>query len=73
MISQTRVIQTVIALGGTVDDLALDVHDGHTILVLGADASVCLSTATPDVLDALAALTAQAAADSRARALKAVS
>jgi hypothetical protein len=73
VISQTRVIQTVIALGGTVDDLALDVHDGHTILVLGTDASVCLSTADQSVLDKLATLTAQAAADCRARALKAVS
>lgn len=73
MISQTRVIQTVIMLGGTVDDIALDTHAGHTTLVLGRDVAVCLSTAPQAVLDKLATLTAQAAADSRARALKAVS
>lgn len=71
--SKTRVIQSVILLGGTVDDLALDVYDGHTTLVLGSDAAVCLSLASQDVLDKLATLTAQAAADSRARSLKAVS
>ena len=73
MTCQTRVIQTVIMLGGTVDDLVLDVHGGHTVLVLGRDASVCLSTAPQEVLDKLATLTAQAAADMRARTLKAVS
>ena len=73
MTSPTRVIQTVIVLGGTVDDIALDVHDGHTSLVLGNDAAVCLSLAPQSVLDKLAVLTAQAAADSRNRTLKAVS
>lgn len=73
MSSKTRVIQSVILLGGAVDDLALDVHDGHTSLILGSDAAVCLSLASQDVLDKLAVLTAQAAADSRARHLKAVS
>lgn len=73
MTSPTRVIQTVILLGGTVDDLALDIHDGHTSLVLGQNAAVCLSLAPQDVLDKLATLTAQAASDGRARTLKAVS
>lgn len=73
MISQTRVIQAVIMLGGTPDDVALDVHAGHATLVLGKDAAVCLSLASQDVLDKLAVLTAQAAADKRARTLKAVS
>lgn len=71
--SPTRVIQSVILLGGTVDDLTLDVHDGHTTLVLGRDAAICLSLAPQDVLDKLATLTAKAAADGRARTLKAVS
>lgn len=73
MTSPTRVVQTVIMLGGTVDDIALDVHGGHTLLVLGNDAAICLSTAGQDVLDALATLTARAAANQRAMALKAVS
>jgi hypothetical protein len=72
VISQTRVIQTVIMLGGGVDDIVLDTHAGHTVLVLGRDASVCLSTASQDVLDKLANLTAQAAADNRARTLREV-
>lgn len=72
MISPTRVIQTVILLGGTVGDIALDVHDGHTTLVLGNDAAICLSLASQDVLDNLATLTAQAAADNRARTLREV-
>jgi len=71
--SQTRVIQSVILLGGTVDDIVLDVHDGHTSLVLGKDAAICLSLADQAVLDKLATLTAQAAADKRASSLKAVS
>ncbi|MEU9323274.1 hypothetical protein AB0D91_05580 [Streptomyces canus] len=73
MNSPTRVIQSVLLLGGTVDDIALDVHDGHTSLVLGKDAALCLSLANQDVLDKLAVLTAQAAADKRATTLKAVS
>ena len=73
MTCPTRVIQSVIVLGGTVDDLTLDVHDGHTMLVLGNDAAICLSLASQDVLDKLAVLTAQAAANQRARTLKAVS
>lgn len=73
MICPTRVIQFVILLGGTPDDMTLDVHDGHTTLVLGNDAAICLSLASQDVLDKLATLTAQAAADQRARTLKAVS
>lgn len=71
--SPTRVIQSVILLGGTPDDLVLDIHDGHTTLALGKDAAICLSLAPQSVLDKLATLTAQAAADQRARTLKAVS
>ena len=70
--SPTRVIQSVILLGGTVDDIALDVHDGHTTLVLGKDAAICLSLADQSVLDKLATLTAQAAADKRASTLRKV-
>jgi hypothetical protein len=73
VIGKTCVIQTVVMLGGTVEDITLDTHAGHTTLVLGQDVAVCLSTAPQDVLDKLATLTAQAAADGRARALKAVS
>ncbi len=72
MNSPTRVIQSVLLLGGTPDDLALDTHGGHTTLALGKDAAICLSLASQDVLDKLATLTAQAAADQRARTLKAV-
>lgn len=73
MTSQTRVINAVLMLGGSPDDLVLDQHAGHTTLVLGHDAAICLSLANQDVLDKLATLTAQAAAEQRARTLKAVS
>lgn len=72
MTCPTRVIQSVILLGGSVDDLTLDVHDGHTTLAFGPGAAVCLSLASQDVLDKLATLTAQAAAVKRARSLKEV-
>ena len=73
MNSHTRVVSTLLLLGGTPEDLVLDHSDGHTTLVLGPHAAVCLSLASQDTLDKLATLTAQAAAAQRARSLKAVS
>lgn len=70
---QTRVIQTVIALGGTPDDIILDHRGGHATIALSKDATICLSLASQDVLDKLAVITAQAAAHRRAESLKAVS
>lgn len=72
MISPTRVSQALILLGGQPDDIHLDERGDHQTIVLGTAAAINLCGVDQDVLDKLATITAQAAADNRARTLKAV-
>lgn len=70
--SPTRVSQALILLGGKPDDIRLDDTGGHLTITLGTAAAISLCGADQAVLDKLATVFAQAAADSRARTLKQV-
>lgn len=72
MTSPTRVSQALIFLGGQPDDIVLDATGGHLTIGLGAAATISLCGADQAVLDKLATVTAQAAAENRANALQVV-
>jgi hypothetical protein len=67
----TRVLNQTIALGGNPDDIHYGEQDGHGFIVLGG-IQIALSLTTQAALDKLAVVTAQAAADQRARTLRKV-
>lgn len=73
MISPTRISQVIAFLGGNPDDVVLGEHNGQLTIGLGSGLALNLDGASQEVLDKLATVTAQAAADNRARTLKAVS
>lgn len=69
--SETRLLNQTLALGGNPDDIQYTVQDGHPFIVLGG-VSLALSLSSQAALDKLAVVTAQAAADNRARTLREV-
>ncbi|MFH8531600.1 hypothetical protein ACH4GE_24655 [Streptomyces tendae] len=68
----TTVLNQTIALTSNPDAIVLDEVDGHQILDLGNRIQVSLTLSSQDALDKLATLTAQAAANKRARYLREV-
>ncbi|WP_069883468.1 hypothetical protein [Streptomyces luteocolor] len=60
--TETRISQALIMLGGEPQDIVLDVHDGHVTLALGTVAAISLDGAPPEVLFRAASLLADAAA-----------
>lgn len=72
MDNPTRVLHQTIALGDNPDDIQLDEQDGRTFIVLG-NIQISTTLSSQAALDKLATVTAQAAAEHRARSLKAVS
>lgn len=68
----TRVLNQTVALGDNPDDIRFEERMGHGFIVLG-NISIAVSTSSQAAVDKLATVAAQAAADSRARRLKAVS
>lgn len=71
MDNPTRLLNQLLALTDNPDDIHLEVQDGHTFIVLGA-VSLALGQSSQAAIDKLATVTAQAAADSRARRLREV-
>jgi hypothetical protein len=69
--TQTRISQALIMLGGEPQDIVLDSHAGHLTVGLGSAAAISLDDASPAVLLRLATVFADAAAI-RARQLQAV-
>jgi hypothetical protein len=69
--NQTRVLNQLLALGDNPDDIHYGEHDGHGFIVLGS-IQIALSLSSQAALDKLATVTAQAAADNRARNLRTV-
>ena len=70
--SNTRLLNQTLALGDNPDDIRYVEGHGQAFIVLGG-VSLAVSLSSQSVLDKLATLTAQAAADKRASSLKAVS
>ena len=70
-VSNTRLLNQTLALGDNPDDIAYVEGHGQAFIVLGG-VSLALSLSSQAALDKLAVVAAQAAADSRARSLKAV-
>ena len=68
--SNTRLLNQTLALGDNPDDIAYVEADGHPFIVLG---DVSLSLSSQAALDKLAVVAAKAAAERRARSLRAVS
>ena len=69
--NQPRVLNQLLALGDNPDDIHYDEHNGHGFIVLGS-IQIALSLSSQAALDKLATVTAQAAADNRARNLRKV-
>jgi hypothetical protein len=69
----SRILHQLIGLTDNPDTLSLDEADGQQFLQIGNHLTIALSLSSQAALDKLATLTAQAAADQRARTLKAVS
>lgn len=67
----TRLLNQTLALGDNPNGILLSVEDGQAFIVLGG-VSIALNSSSQAALDKLAVVAAQAAADSRARSLKAV-
>jgi hypothetical protein len=69
-----RLCQTVLLIDGetAAEDIVHDTRYGASVIRLGQALVIGLDTAPQDVLDQLAAVTAAAAAEGRARTLKAV-
>lgn len=72
MDNPTRVLNQTLALGTDPDDVRFETHDGHGFIVLGS-IQIAAGLSSQAALDKLATVAAQAAADNRARSLKAVS
>jgi len=68
----TRVLNALVALTDNPDDIALTEVDGCAEVLLGNGLALSLALSSQDALDKLATVTAQAAANQRARTLKAV-
>ncbi|MFD5491533.1 hypothetical protein ACFWH4_00990 [Streptomyces sp. NPDC127091] len=67
----TRVLNQTLALGDNPDDVDYEVRNGHAFIGLG-DFQISVSLSSQAALDKLATVTAQAAADNRARNLRKV-
>jgi hypothetical protein len=70
-VSNTRLLNQTLALGDNPDDITFVEGHGQAFIVLG-NVSLALSLSSQAALDKLAVVVAQAAADKRARSLKAV-
>lgn len=70
--TQPRVSQSLMGLGDEPDLIVLDDQDGHQVIVLGTAVAISLCGSDQATLDKLATVTAQAAANHRARALQVV-
>lgn len=68
----TRVLNQLAALTDNPDDIELYETGGHTEIVLGGGLSLALGLSSQAAIDKLAVVVAQAAAERRARGLKAV-
>jgi hypothetical protein len=68
----TRVLNALFTLTDDPDSIRYEESDGHAFITLGG-ISLSLTFTSREALDKLAAVTAQAAVDSRARNLRAVS
>lgn len=68
----TRLLSATLVLGGNPDVIKYSVQDGVPFIVIDG-ISLALNMSSQAAIDKLATVTAQAAADSRARSLKAVS
>jgi hypothetical protein len=73
MHKSTRVLNALLALTDDPDDIQLYESNGQVELLLGGHLSITFALSSQAALDKLATITAQAAADQRARTLKAVS
>ncbi|MFE8961805.1 hypothetical protein [Streptomyces iakyrus] len=71
MTDQTRVLNQTIALGTDPDDIHYGEQGGHGFIVLGG-VQIAVGLSSQAALDKLATVTAQAAADQRARNLRTV-
>lgn len=71
MDNQTRLLNQTLALGDDPDDIAYVEHDGHPLIVLGG-VTLALGLSSQAAIDKLATVVAKAAAEQRARSLKAV-
>lgn len=69
--NQTRVLNQTIALGDNPDGIHYDEQDGHGFIILGG-IQITVGLSSQAALDKLATVTAQAAADQRARTLRKV-
>ena len=69
----SRVLNQLIALSDDPDDISLCETSGQEEILLGAGLALALGVSSQAALDKLATVTAQAAANQRARNLKAVS
>jgi hypothetical protein len=67
----THVLNQTISLGDNSDDIHYDERDGYAFIVLG-NIQLAISRTSQAAIDKLATVTAQAAADSRARRLREV-
>lgn len=72
MDNPTRVLNQTLALGDNPDDIHFEERMGHGFIVLGS-VSIAVSMSSQAAVDKLAVVAAQAAADNRARSLRAVS
>jgi hypothetical protein len=68
---QTRLLNQTLVLGSNPDDIQVAEQDGHTLIVLG-NVVLAVGPSGQAALDKLATVTAQAAANSRARRLREV-
>lgn len=71
MDNPTRVLNQTLALGDNPDDIHYDEQSGHAHLILG-NVFLALGLSSQAALDKLATVTAQAAAENRARNLRKV-
>ena len=65
--SRTRVSQAIVFVGDEVDDIVLDVRDGHLTIGLGSAVAINLDQAPEAVLAKLAEVTTQALAVAKLR------
>jgi galactokinase len=68
---QTRLLNQTLALGGNPDDVQIAEQYGHTLIIHGT-VTIAVSLSSQAALDKLATVTAQAAANNRARRLREV-
>jgi galactokinase len=68
---QTRLLNQTLALGGNPDDIQIAEQYGHALIILGT-VTIAVTLSSQAALDKLATVTAQAAANNRARRMREV-